>query len=150
MPSYLQNLCNNIKNMADTLSRSTERSHMDDVFKNFHQKYDDSDLDFLCEAYRIPYRINVVALKACTVKYANCQDSVNFAKASVSVEEQLDNWYPIEMVFKTSLRILGTFSSWSFHAGTTFVLVLIFYFLHNCYCYSNDALKSTHLNSISN
>ena len=83
--------------------------HRDDVFKFFHENYNDADMDILCEAYRSLSKINAVALNACTLKNANCLDSVSFTKASVSVEEHLDNWYPIGMVFLTGLRIIRNF-----------------------------------------
>ena len=82
---------------------------VDDVFEAFHERCNEADMSVLCKAYRNLSREKACALKACTIKAANCLEPVRFTKALVSVEEHLDNYYPIGMMFLTGLRILQNF-----------------------------------------
>ena len=88
---------------------SRQRASVSDVFKTFHETYDASDMEILCTAYKNLSNYHEIALKALSIKSANCLESVSFANASVVVEEHLDTWYPIGMVFLTGLRILQAF-----------------------------------------
>ena len=82
---------------------------MNEVFNNFHERYNDSDIDILCNAFKNLAQEKSIALKALSIKSANCLDSVSFSQASVLVEEHLEKWYPFGMVFLTGLRILRNF-----------------------------------------
>ena len=88
---------------------SRHRANVSDVFKTFHETYDASDMEILCTAYKNLSYYHEIALKALSIKSANCIESVSFANASVVVEEHLDTWYPIGMVFLTGLRVLQAF-----------------------------------------
>ena len=82
---------------------------MNEVFNNFHERYNDSDSDILCSAFKNLSQEKSIAFKALSIKSANCLDSVSFRQASVVVEEHLEKWYPFGMVFLTGLRILRNF-----------------------------------------
>ena len=98
------------ESMASTFGEeSRHRASVSDVFKTFHETYDASDMEILCTAYRNLSNYHEIALKVLSIKSANCLESVSFANASVVVEEHLNTWYPIGMVFLTGLRILKAF-----------------------------------------
>ena len=90
-------------------AESRQNASSSDVFKIFHEKYIDSDMNNLCNAYKNLCKDKCFALKALSIKSANCLESVSFSQASVVVEEHLDNWYPFGIVFLTGLKILRNF-----------------------------------------
>ena len=86
-----------------------QKASVNDVFTKFHETYSSSDMEILCTAYRNLSKYQEIALKALSIKSANSLESVSFTNASVVVDEHLDTWYPIGMIFLTGLKILQAF-----------------------------------------
>ena len=103
--------CYNTSTIVSSTSgeKSHQKASLDDVFKVFHETYDASDMEILCTAYKNLSQYQEIALKALSIKSTNSLESVSFTNASVAVEEHLDTWYPIGMIFLTGLRILQAF-----------------------------------------